>query len=211
MSRSASRRELAKTMLERCSLIRSRIWFSTWGQIEGGLGGACSSSKLAGAGVGVDAVAPRSLMSSTGTTIDRSHDFSGVRRHHPDRMRSTEKGGDPLGWSYGGRQADPLQGCREDEAPADSVSASSRSRETSRWAPRLVPARACTSSTITVRTDRRRSRAAEVSIKNSDSGVVIKMSGGRVMRVRRSAPMCLRIARRRSRSAALVPAAGPSG
>jgi hypothetical protein len=40
---------------------------------------------------------------------------------------------------------------------------------------------------MTVWTERRISRAAEVSIKNSDSGVVIKMSGGRVLRARRSA------------------------
>ena len=51
----------------------------------------------------------------------------------------------------------------------------------------MVPASACTSSTITVRTERSRSRAEEVSIKNSDSGVVIKMSGGRVTMERRSA------------------------
>ncbi len=50
-----------------------------------------------------------------------------------------------------------------------------------------MPARAWTSSTITVRTDRSRSRAAEVSIRNSDSGVVIRMSGGRVTSARRSA------------------------
>lgn len=37
---------------------------------------------------------------------------------------------------------------------------------------------ACTSSTITVRTVRSVSRAAEVSMRNSDSGVVMRMSGG---------------------------------
>ena len=39
---------------------------------------------------------------------------------------------------------------------------------------------------MTVRTDRSTSRAAEVSIRNSDSGVVIKMSGGRATIARRS-------------------------
>ena len=67
------------------------------------------------------------------------------------------------------------------------ASASSRSRDRARCAPRLVPARACTSSTMTVCTERSTSRAAEVSIRNSDSGVVIKMSGGRVTIARRSA------------------------
>ncbi len=59
-----------------------------------------------------------------------------------------------------------------------SSSSSSRSSESARWAPRLVPATACTSSTITVSTPRSDSRACEVSIRNSDSGVVIRMSGG---------------------------------
>jgi hypothetical protein len=68
-----------------------------------------------------------------------------------------------------------------------SSSASSRSSVTARWAPRLVPATACTSSTITVSTPRRLSRAWLVSIRNSDSGVVIMMSGGRVTSLRRSA------------------------
>lgn len=66
-------------------------------------------------------------------------------------------------------------------------SSSSRSSERARWAPRLVPATACTSSRITVSIPARASRAAEVSIRNSDSGVVIRMSGGRVASARRSA------------------------
>ena len=51
----------------------------------------------------------------------------------------------------------------------------------------MVPATAWTSSTITVSTWRSVSRAWEVSIRNSDSGVVIKMSGGVRESVRRSA------------------------
>nr|CRL75231.1 hypothetical protein CPGR_01440 [Mycolicibacter nonchromogenicus] len=50
-----------------------------------------------------------------------------------------------------------------------------------------MPATACTSSTITVRTPVSVSRAAEVSIRNSDSGVVIKMSGGLAISSRRRA------------------------
>ena len=67
-----------------------------------------------------------------------------------------------------------------------SRSASSRSRLTARWAPRLVPATACTSSMITVSTPRSPSRAWLVSMRNSDSGVVIRMSGGWVTSLRRS-------------------------
>ena len=42
----------------------------------------------------------------------------------------------------------------------------------------MFPATACTSSTMTVSTPRSVSRACEVSSRNSDSGVVIRMSGG---------------------------------
>ena len=60
-----------------------------------------------------------------------------------------------------------------------SSSSSSRSRDSARWAPRLVPATACTSSTMTVSTPPTRySRACDVRIRNSDSGVVISTSGG---------------------------------
>ena len=41
-----------------------------------------------------------------------------------------------------------------------------------------MPATACTSSTMTVSTPRSASRAAEVSSRKSDSGVVMRMSGG---------------------------------
>ena len=67
-----------------------------------------------------------------------------------------------------------------------SSSASSRSSDSARCAPRLVPATACTSSMITVRTPRSDSRAAEVSSRNSDSGVVTSTSGGVRANSRRS-------------------------
>ena len=54
----------------------------------------------------------------------------------------------------------------------------SRSRLTARCAPRLVPATAWTSSSITVSTSRRMTRALDVSSRYSDSGVVTRMSGG---------------------------------
>jgi hypothetical protein len=50
----------------------------------------------------------------------------------------------------------------------------------------LVPATAWTSSTITVSTPRSASRAELVSSRNSDSGVVIRMSVGRRVKARRS-------------------------
>ena len=72
MSRSASRRELAKTMVERWEEMTSRIRFSTCGQIDGARAGFSSSSET---GPGADE-APRSVMSSTGTTMSRSQRFS---------------------------------------------------------------------------------------------------------------------------------------
>ena len=55
---------------------------------------------------------------------------------------------------------------------------SKRSSDSARWAPRFVETRAWISSTTTVSTERRASRAFEVSSKYIDSGVVIKMSAG---------------------------------
>ena len=65
--------------------------------------------------------------------------------------------------------------------------ASSRSNDTARCAPRLVPATAWTSSTITVSTSLSVSRALDVSMRNKDSGVVMRMSGGWLSSARRSA------------------------
>ena len=50
----------------------------------------------------------------------------------------------------------------------------------------MVPARACTSSTITVSTPASASRAAEVRMRKSDSGVVMRMSVGVRAKARRS-------------------------
>ena len=52
----------------------------------------------------------------------------------------------------------------------ESSSASRRSSDSARWAPRFEASTACTSSTITVSTPRSDSRAAEVSSRNRDSG-----------------------------------------
>ena len=72
--------------------------------------------------------------------LDRHHDgqipqLLGRRRHHPHLMLPTKEGSNPLGWSHGRRQRDPLQvnGAEADDVSEDSVSASSRSRESARW------------------------------------------------------------------------------
>ena len=68
-----------------------------------------------------------------------------------------------------------------------SRSRSSRSSDSARCAPRLVPATAWTSSMMIVSTPRSVSRAWLVSIRKRDSGVVMRMSGGVVPSLRRSA------------------------
>lgn len=93
----------------------------------------------------------------------------------PDRKRASSSGGrtvadNPMRW-----------------AGRPSRSASRRSSDSARCAPRLPPAMAWISSTITVCTPASVSRAAEVSIRNSDSGVVISTSGGRLISWRRTA------------------------
>ena len=104
------------------------------------------------------------------------------RRRSDDRRRRLA-GQEPrhlLGRTHGRRQPDALRGLLQQ-------SASRRSSDSARCAPRLVAATAWTSSTMTVCTPARVSRAAEVSIRNSDSGVVIRMSGGLVISSRRRA------------------------
>ena len=122
-------------------------------------------------------------MSSTGTTMVSSSCFSlggatTVTGSAPPRNDATSSGGrtvadSPIRWTGV-------------SSPSAARSASSRSSDRARCAPRLPPAIACTSSMITVSTLRRVSRAREVSSRNSDSGVVIRMSGGLVIIRRRS-------------------------
>ena len=158
MSRSASRRELANTIELRCASIRSTMRASTSGQMV---------------------LFSRFAMSGTGTWTDRSNVLAAggatiVVLAGPDRNRATSSGGRTV--------ADSPMRCA-----GVANSWSSRSSDRARCAPRLVPATACTSSTMTVCTSASVSRAAEVSIKNSDSGVVIRMSGGLVISSRRRA------------------------
>ncbi len=118
-------------------------------------------------------------MSAIGTTTSRSHSLvdggcTTVTGRPPARNRATSSTGrtvaeSPTRWA--GR----------------SSRASRRSRLSARWAPRLVPATACTSSRITVSTPASDSRALEVSRRNRDSGVVISTSLGRRAKSRRSA------------------------
>ena len=156
--RSANRRELVKTIELLCASIRSTMRSSTSGQIE-------LFSRFAMSGTGTCTVRSK-VLAAGGATI--------VVGAAPERNRATSSGGRTV--------AERPMRC----AGRSSI-ASSRSRDTARCAPRLVAATACTSSTITVCTPASVSRAAEVSIRNSDSGVVIRMSGGLVMSSRRFA------------------------
>ena len=124
-------------------------------------------------------------MSSTGTTTSSSIRFAlagctTVTGRAPPRNVATSVGGRTV--------ADSPTRCARPPGPASAGprSASSRSSDSARCAPRLVPATAWTSSTMTVSTPRSVSRACEVSSRNSDSGVVIRMSGGCVASLRRS-------------------------
>ena len=118
-------------------------------------------------------------MSGIGTDTVRSQSFS-------DGGRTTV-----TGWEPPRKPATVSTGSTVADRPMRwagwSNKSSSRSRLTARCAPRLVPATACTSSMITVLTCRSVSRALDVSIKYSDSGVVIRMSGGWASSARRVA------------------------
>ncbi len=132
-------------------------------------------------------------MSSTGTTTFSSRRLAAggcttVTWRGPPRNPATSPTGrtvadSPIRWAGPVATVPDLSPA----APGPPIrSASSRSSETARCAPRLLPARACTSSTITVSTPRSDSRALEVSSRNSDSGVVISTSGGLLASLRRS-------------------------
>ena len=110
-------------------------------------------------------------MSSTGTTTCRSSSLrtpastSRISRPEPATNRPISSSGRcvadrPTRWN------------------GDSTRRSSRSSESARCAPRLEPATACTSSRITVSIPRSVSRACDVRSRKSDSGVVMRMSGG---------------------------------
>ena len=173
-SRSASRREFANTIVDLCCSIRSSTRSSTCGQIDRRGAGLSSSSPPR------PGVVSSSVMSSTGTTTRSSMRLglggcTTVTGRVPPRNVATSSTGRtvadrPTRWA----------------GAASPRSASRRSSERARWAPRLLPATACTSSTMTVSTPRRVSLAWEVSSRKSDSGVVMRMSGGLLISFRRS-------------------------
>ncbi|SPB31591.1 hypothetical protein MAJHIDBO_01827 [Propionibacterium freudenreichii subsp. shermanii] len=170
--RSATRREFTKQMVERWDVMRSRIRRSIGGHIEGWRPvPSCSAASRPASG---------SVMSSTGTTTLRSQVLAAgglitAMSRSPARKPATRSGGrtvadSPIRWN-----------------PPRWLSAATRSRLTIRCAPRFVPASAWTSSTMTVSTLRRVSAALLDNMRNSDSGVVMRMSGGWVAMRRRCA------------------------
>ena len=144
-------------MVDWLASTRSTIFSSTWGQIEAG-----GYSPEAGS----ESEAP-------GSTLQIGH---GLHRHGHRKVPVLPRrgghdlyprgAGKELGHEFvglhGGRQSDPRAGLGS--------SASSRSSETARCAPRLVPATAWTSSTMMVSTSVSVSRALEVNIRKRDSG-----------------------------------------
>jgi hypothetical protein len=172
-SRSARRRELANTIVERWPRMSSTSRSSMWGQIEDR-----SGTPAADPDAGSFETSPMAAMSSTGTTTERSKAFSlggatTVTGRRPPRKRATSSSGRTV--------AD-----RPMRRAGRSSSSSRRSRLRARWAPRLVATTEWTSSTITVSMWARASRALEVSSRNSDSGVVMRMSGGWFWKRRRA-------------------------
>ncbi len=146
-------------MVELCDSMRSTRRFSTSGQMV-------LFARLAMSGTGTTTVSS-TVLADGGATI--------VVGAWPDRNRASSSGGrtvadSPMRW-----------------AGLSSRRASSRSSDRARCAPRFPAAMAWISSTITVCTPASVSRAAEVSIRNSDSGVVISTPGGRLISWRRAA------------------------
>ena len=116
--------------------------------------------------------------------VGNGHLHRQVERLGRGRRDDRRRAPDPTGTAPPPPAAAPSPTARS-AGRAVSNSWSSRSSDSARCAPRLVPATACTSSTMTVCTSASVSRAADVSIRNSDSGVVIRMSGGLVISSRR--------------------------
>ena len=129
---------------------------------------------------------PGSVMSGTGSRTETSHSLweggaTTVTWRSPPRKAATR--------SMGRTVADSATRCT-----SWPTRASNRSRLSARWLPRLVPATAWISSTMTVSTPVRVARAELVSMRYSDSGVVMRMSGGRRTGRLAPVPSCLRCA-----------------
>ncbi len=175
--RSARRRLLTKISVERCAFTSSSSSGYIAGQIERVRASPSTSSATSGSSGG--APVPSSRMSSTGTITRRSSSLAA-----PASTIVTGRGRPSSSWpprkraiSDSGRWvADRPMRCSV--PPSSATSRSSRSRLRARWVPRLVPATAWISSTITERTPARTSRPREVSSRKRLSGVVMSTSGG---------------------------------
>ena len=106
VSRSASRRELAKTIVERCCSIRSATCSSTCGQIEPVRPSSASSPSVSSPSGAV--------MSSTGTTTLRSHVFSEGGATISTGGMAAEEARHLVERTHGGGQADALGGLLEE-------------------------------------------------------------------------------------------------
>src|SRR5262245_24812878 len=217
-TRSASRRELANTIVERCPRTSSTRRSSMCGQMLARAGAPAAEPRR-----GSPASSPIAAMSSTGTSTDSSNALAaGGATTVTGRAPAGPPGSVPVpgvgpagAWpprkraasSSGRTVADsPIRCARGRPYPR---SWSRRSRLSARCAPRLVATSEWTSSTITVSTAASASRAWDVSSRNRDSGVVMRMSGGvRAKRRRSSAGVSpVRIATEISGSGAPAPAA----
>ena len=161
-SRSARRRELANTIVERWARISSTSRSSMWGQIDAVVGCADDASKL-------------DRSSNCRHVLDRHHHrqverLLARRGHDRDRAGAAEEAGHLVQGPDGGRQADaagrPLQQLVQAlQAEGEVGPALGRDHRVDLVDDHRVDVA-------------RASRALEVSSRNSDSGVVMRMSGG---------------------------------
>ncbi len=139
---------------------------------------ARSSSRAArsppSARLGAGRLSSGRVMSSTGTTISTSSSWRSRRRRRCATGAGRRRGsGRPRRAAAGrGRQADALRGARR-RRRGRAAPATAPGGRRAWWAPARAPRRRSTVSTL-----RSVSRACEVSSRYSDSGVVIRMSGG---------------------------------
>ncbi|CAM3902131.1 hypothetical protein ISCU110981_19520 [Isoptericola cucumis] len=212
--RSAPRRELVNTSVERCSATRSTTRSSTCGHTDArrrgevaapvrstssspagpsppapgppaGTWGAVCGVVCGAPGSGTVAAESRSDRSGTGTTTSIAH-----RLVDGGCTTTTSRPPSP-GVRCPPRNAETAStGRTVADSPmrwaGRSSIASRRSRLRARCAPRLVPATAWISSTTTVSTPASPARACDVRTRKRDSGVVTSTSGGRVAKARRS-------------------------
>ena len=159
-SRSARRRELTKIIVERCARISSRRRGWTCGQMLRFSGSGC----VPGSPPGISTRTSNCLRDPASTMVTGRGRHLRPEMSPPPRSRATS--------SRGRCVADSPMRC------SFWPEACSLSRERNRCAPLFVATSEWISSMMTVSTERRISRACEVSSRYSDSGVVMRMSGG---------------------------------